>query len=194
MVYGYCRVSSRLQAKDGNSLEAQEMTLVENGAEVIFKDVYTGTKMNRPELDKLMAELKSGDKLIVTKLDRIARSAQQGMEIVKRLQNCGIAVHVLNMGLIDDTPTGRLIAQIMFAFAEFERDMIIERTQEGKEIARSRSGYREGRPPKYTQEQLDFAVSLLDQYSYRQVEAKTGVNSRKLMREVRRRKDQELIV
>ena len=136
MVYGYCRVSTQGQAKDGNSLEAQEKLLQENGAKEIYSDAFTGTKAHRPELDKLLDKLQPGDKIIITKLDRIARSASQGIELVQTLLDRGITVHVLNMGLLDNTPTGKLIRNIMLAFAEFERDMIIERTQEGKAIAK----------------------------------------------------------
>lgn len=78
MIYGYARVSTKGQAKDGNSLENQVKTLTEHGAIQIFKDSFTGTKKHRPELDKLLAVVKAGDTIIVTKLDRIARSAIQG--------------------------------------------------------------------------------------------------------------------
>ena len=71
MIYGYCRVSTQMQAKDGNSLEAQKQLLIENGAEEIYSDAFTGTKAHRPELVKLLAVLQSGDKLVITKLDRI---------------------------------------------------------------------------------------------------------------------------
>ena len=83
--------------------------------------------------------------MVVTKLDRIARSAMQGIELVQKLLDRGITVHVLNMGLLDNTPTGKLIRNIMLAFAEFERDMIVERTQEGKAIAKLNPEFREGR-------------------------------------------------
>jgi len=147
MIYGYARVSTKGQALDGNSLEAQEAKLREHGAEVVYKDSYTGTKLHRPELDKLMQLLQEGDVLMVTKLDRIARSTIHGAQLVDSLLERGIKVHILNMGVMDNTPTGRLIRNIFFAFAEFERDMIVERTMEGKAIARQREGYREGRPP-----------------------------------------------
>lgn len=84
--------------------------------------------------------------MIITKLVRIARSAPQGIELIQTLLDKGITIHVLNMGLLDNTPTGKLIRNIMLAFAEFERDMIIERTQEGKVIAKKQPGFREGRP------------------------------------------------
>lgn len=145
MIYGYARVSTKGQAKDGNSLESQYQTLVGAGAEKIFSDAFTGTKKHRPELDNLLQTIQSGDTLIVTKLDRIARSMTQGTELVSSLLEKGITVNVLNLGLMDNSPTGKLIRGIFFAFAEFERDMIVERTSEGKEIARERGVFVEGR-------------------------------------------------
>lgn len=182
MVYGYCRVSTQMQAKDGNSLEVQEQLLKENGAEKIYSDAFTGTKAHRPELDKLLAVLQTGDKLVVTKLDRIARSASQGIELVQTLLDKGITVHVLNMGLLDNTPTGKLIRNIMLAFAEFERDMIIERTQEGKAIARKQPDFREGRPRLYNRKQIQHALDLLKDHSYRQVTELTGISKSTLIR------------
>lgn len=146
MVYGYARVSTKGQAKDGNSLGAQRDALVAAGAQKIFADSYTGKKIDRPEFDKLKAALHKGDKLIVTKLDRFARSAAQGSQLIEELIKQGITVQVLNIGIMDDTPTGRLIRNIMLSFAEFERDMIMERTQEGKAIAREKGVRVDGRP------------------------------------------------
>lgn len=182
MVYGYCRVSTQMQAKDGNSLEVQEQLLKENGAEKIYSDAFTGTKAHRPELDKLLAVLQTGDKLVVTKLDRIARSASQGIELIQSLLDKGITVHVLNMGLLDNTPTGKLIRNIMLAFAEFERDMIIERTQEGKAIAKRQPDFREGRPKLYNKKQIQHALELLQDHSYRQVTELTGISKSTLIR------------
>lgn len=147
MIYGYARVSSAGQAIDGNSLEAQSELLKANGAQKIFSDVYTGTKLHRPELDKLMDEIHPGDTLIVTKLDRIARSVKGGIEIIDSLLAKDVSVNILNMGVMNNTPTGKLIRTVMLAFAEFERDMIVERTREGKKIASQRPDYKEGRKP-----------------------------------------------
>lgn len=182
MLYGYARVSTRGQAKDGNSLEAQENALRSAGAIKIYADAFTGTKTNRPELDKLMTVMQSGDTMVVTKLDRIARSATQGIELVQKLLDRGIVVHVLNMGLMDNTPTGKLIRNIMLAFAEFERDMIVERTQEGKTIAKQNPDFKEGRPKKFSKAQVSHAVELLDEYSYKQVEQMTGISKSTLIR------------
>ena len=146
MIYGYARVSTKGQAKDGNSLEGQSILLRESGVEKIFYDSFTGRKMERPEFNKLLSVLHEGDKLIVTKLDRFARSAVQGSQMIEDLIAKGVTVHVLNIGLMDNTPTGKLIRNIMLSFAEFERDMIVERTQEGKAIAREKGIRVDGRP------------------------------------------------
>lgn len=148
MIYGYARVSTKTQARDGNSLEGQSVALKSAGAEQIFSDSFTGKKIDRPEFDKLKSLLSCGDTLVVTKLDRLARSAVQGSQLIEALIEKGVTVHVLNMGIMDNTPTGKLIRNIMLGFAEFERDMIVERTQEGKAIAREKGIRVDGRPKK----------------------------------------------
>ncbi len=182
MVYGYARVSTKGQAKDGNSIEAQIETLLSAGAKEIYKEAFTGTTTNRPELEKLLKKLQKGDTLIVTKLDRIARSASEGSQLIQGLIEKGISVNVLNMGKMDDTPTGKLVCHIMFAFAEFERDMIVERTQEGRLIARKNSNFKEGRPKKYSNKQIEHALSLLETHSYSQVTEMTGISKATLAR------------
>lgn len=182
MIYGYCRVSTRGQAKDGNSLEAQETALKAAGAKKVFCDTFTGTKSHRPQLDELLSMIKEGDKLIVTKLDRIARSATQGIELIQSLLDRGVTVHILNMGILDNTPTGKLIRTILLAFAEFERDMIVERTQEGKAIAKLNPDFSEGRPKKYSRQQVQHALELLENHSYKQVEQMTGISKSTLIR------------
>lgn len=189
MVYGYARVSTKGQSRDGNSLEAQELELKKAGAQIIYKDSYTGTKTDRPELNKLMNVLKAGDKIIVTKLDRIARSVSHGMELIDLLLNKEVSVHVLNMGLMDNTSVGKLIRSVMFAFAEFEKDMILERCQTGREIARQNPDYKEGRPKKFLPTQIKHAMCLLDSgNTYREVEAMTGISKSTLIRAKNARK------
>lgn len=187
MIYGYSRVSTKGQAKDGNSLEAQEQLLRENGAVEIYKDSFTGTKMDRPNFDILLGKLQQGDTLIVSKLDRIARSMTQGSELVTALINKGVKVHILNIGVMDNTPSSKLIRNIFFSFAEFERDMIIERTQEGKAVAKTKEGFKEGRPPKYTETQINYALDLLKSHSYTEVEKMTQISKATLVREARKR-------
>ena len=155
MIYGYARVSTFGQAREGNSLEGQIEQLRREGCEKIFADSFTGTEMGRPEFNKLMSALKSGDRLVVAKLDRFARTAGDGIIMIRELLNRGVAVHILNMGLIDNTPTGKLMVTVMLGFAEFERDMIIERTTTGKAIAKANNpDYRDGRKEKEIDEKV----------------------------------------
>ena len=174
MIYGYARVSTQMQAKDGNSLEAQSMELKKAGAVQVFSDTFTGTKMDRPELDRLLAQMQEGDTIVVTKLDRIARNLKQGLDLIDGLTERGINVNVLNMGMIDSTPTGKLIRNIMLSFAEWERDMIVQRTQN--------PGYHEGRPKKYSKAQTEHALELLKDHSYSQVVDMTGISKSTLVR------------
>ncbi len=187
MIYGYARVSTKGQAKDGNSLEAQEKALRESGANEIYVDAFTGTKTDRPEFDKLMNKIQKGDTLIVTKLDRFARSMSQGSELVSDLIERGIKVYILNIGVMDNTPSSKLIRNVFFAFAEFERDMIVERTMEGKAIAKQNPDFREGRPKKYSRKQIEHALELLDNNSYKQVEDLTGISKSTLIRAKKKR-------
>lgn len=145
MIYGYARVSTKGQDKYGNGLEVQEKQLRENGAEIIYYESFTGTKKSRPELNKLMAVLKDGDTVVVSKLDRIARSTRDGLDIIDELLHKGVSINILNMGKFDNSPTGKLMRTIFLAFAEFERDMIVQRTSEGKEVCRTQPDWREGR-------------------------------------------------
>lgn len=177
MKYGYARVSTLSQ-----DLEAQLQTLKKEGCEKIYSEKFTGTKADRPQFTSLLECLETGDTLVVTKLDRFARSTSDAIEIVKKLFKKGVKVHVLNIGLVEDTPTGNLIFTVMSAFAQFERDMIVERTQEGKAIAKQREDYREGRPKKYTKKQIDLALILLKTHSYKQVEEMTGISKSTLIR------------
>ena len=98
MIYGYARVSTKNQAKNGNGLEAQCQALNAAGADVMFSDAFTGTKKDRPEFNKLCDMIRPGDTLMVTKLDRIARSVIDGAELVNELLKKNINVHILNMG------------------------------------------------------------------------------------------------
>ncbi|NPC94031.1 recombinase family protein [Bacillus sp. WMMC1349] len=184
-VYGYARVSTA-----GQDLEAQVTALEAEGCDELLSEHFTGTITDRPVFTGLLAKLKEGDTLVVTKLDRIARSATQGSELVRELIDQGVRVHILNMGVMDNRPASKLIRNIFFAFAEFERDMIVERTQEGKVIAKQRDDFREGRPRKFSKRQIDHALDLLATYSYTEVERMTGISKATLVRRNRERKAQ----
>jgi len=177
MKYGYARVSTANQ-----DLELQIQLLEKEDCDKIYSEKYTGTKADRPKFLELLSILKEGDTLVVTKLDRFARSTSDAIETIKRLFQKGVKVHVLNMGLVENTPTGKLIFNVLSAFAEFERDMIVERTQEGKAIAKQNPDFKEGRPKKFTKKQIEHALQLLESNSYKQVEEITGISKSTLIR------------
>ena len=183
MIYGYARVSTTTQGRDGNSLEEQVAALQKYGCQKIIEEAFSGKTMERPKFQKLLKILKEGDTLVVCKLDRFARTAIEGVQTVRELFDRGIRVHILNMGLIENTLTGNLILTVMLAFAEYERGMIVERTQTGKAVAKQDPNFKDGRPPKFTQAQLQLGLMLLDQgKTHKQVTAMTGISKSTLIR------------
>lgn len=191
MIYGYCRVSTRKQLTDGNSLQAQaeEIKVRYENAEVI-EEQYTGTSTDRPIFTELVQKLNAGDTLVVTKLDRLARNTVEGIQVVENLFAKGVAVHVLNVGLLENTTMGKFFLTTLLAVAEMERNTIIERTQAGKEVAKTKAGFKDGRPRKYTQTQLDIALDLIEnkKKSYTQVEQEMKISKSTLVRAMRMRK------
>ncbi|AWE07885.1 resolvase [Lysinibacillus sp. 2017] len=185
--YGYARVSTIAQ-----DLEAQIQALEAEGCSVIYREKFTGTKTDRPIFNEVMTQLLEGDTLVVTKLDRLARNTKEGIEVIEVLFDRGVKVHVLNVGLLENTTMGRFFLTTLLAVAEMERNLIIERTQEGKAIAKQRDDFREGRPKKYDKKRLDTAMQLLDDNSYKAVEAMTGISVATLAREKRKRKDKAI--
>ena len=169
MIYGYARVSSIGQAKDGNSLEAQHEALTERGCSEIYSEAYTGTTTYRPELAKILSKIQNGDTLIVTKLDRFSRSAAEGVALIKQLHEKGIIIEILNMGRADNTPMGKLMVTMLLAFAEFEHDQIIERLATGKAVAKAHGKRTDGRRAievpdfeMYLQKQKNGELSVVD--------------------------------
>lgn len=181
MKCGYCRVSTRGQL-DGNSIEDQTAKIKDlyPDAEIIIES-SSGAK-ERAIFTELLNKLVQDDILVVTKLDRFCRTTKEGLQYIDSLINKGVKIHILNMGLIENTPMGRLIITNLLAFAEFERAMIIERTQSGKEIAKQKNDFREGRPKVYSPKQLDHAMQLLEGHSYKQVAEITGISKSTLIR------------
>ena len=139
--------------------------------------------MDRPKFLRLLVELQEGDTLVVCKLDRFARTAIEGVQVVRELFERGVRVHILNMGLVENTLTGNLILTVMLAFAEYERGTIVERTQTGKAVARLDPSFKDGRPKKFTPEQIQLALSLLEEgKTYRQITTMTGISKSTLIR------------
>jgi DNA invertase Pin-like site-specific DNA recombinase len=141
MILGYARVSTRDQ-----SLDSQKDALSSAGAERVFADTITGTTRSRPELDRMMKELREGDVVVVTKYDRLARSLRDLLEIVDFIQTRGAGFRSLAEDIDTTSPAGRLVFHVFASIAQFERERIVERTKEGLEAARKR-GRIGGRPP-----------------------------------------------
>ena len=141
MIIGYARVSTEDQNLDGQ-LDALKAA----GAEKVFADKITGTARCRPELDRLLDQLRKGDVITVTKYDRLARSLRDLLDIVDTIQAHGAGFRSLAEDIDTTTPAGRLVFHVFASIAQFERERISERTKEGLEAARKR-GRVGGRPP-----------------------------------------------
>lgn len=195
MEYGYVRVSSKSQAEN-NSLAEQEQAILEKypSAE-IHREVFTAAKdfNNRQVFNDLIDRLTDGDCLIVSKMDRFCRNVREGLNIIDSLLVKGVTVHILNLGVIDNSPIGRLLYTVLLAFAEFERNMIVERTRAGRELARQKDGYIEGRPKKFSRTQIELAMQLLENHSYKQVADMTGISKSTLQREKKKTVDRKNI-
>lgn len=189
MKYGYARVSSIIQLK-GNSLEEQTKELLNAGVEEknIILEQCSGKSAERPKFKALLSTLSAGDEVVCCKLDRFARNAEDGLRIVRELSEKDITVNILNIGRIDTSAAGKLLLTVMLAFAEFERTMILERTAAGKAIAKTKAGYREGRPP-VNPLVINHALELLETHSYNEVCAMTNVSKSTLQRYAKRNEE-----
>ena len=167
--YGYARVST-----NGQNLDEQIEQLEAQGIEPsnIYSEKFTGTKTDRPEFNKVLRQLSKGDELVVTKLDRLARNSREALEIIEPLLDKGIEINVLNVGKLDNSTVGKLTYQILLAVAEMERNMIVERTQAGKEYAKKHNkNYKEGRPKRtITRYYENIYKYLKDGHSYTETE------------------------
>ena len=140
MKFGYARISTRDQ-----SFDLQADALTKAGCEKLYRDVASGARTDRPALDALLNDLRAGDVLVVWKLDRLGRSLKHLVELVAQLMECEIGLQSLNDPVDTTTAQGRLVFNIFASLAEFERELIRERTQAGLSSARAR-GHNGGRP------------------------------------------------
>ena len=140
-IVGYARVSSV-----GQKLDTQLEQLQVAGVEKIFQEKASGVDAQRQELTNMMDYVRDGDTVVCCKLDRIARSTQNLLEIVARLETKGVSFRVLNINLDTSTPTGKLMLTMLAGIATFEREMMLERQREGIAKAKSNGAYK-GRKP-----------------------------------------------
>lgn len=181
LIYGYCRATTAKQIESGY-LEEQENLITDRyyGCNILKE---TSLDMNtKPEFDKLLKSLKADDTIVVTRLDRFATSIGDTFDIIRDLRSRGINIHILNIGLFDSSVLGKILYDTILAINEFEKALLVERIQSGKNKAKKTSGFREGRPKKYTDEQINQAVEMLNSYSYKKVEEMTGISKSTLIR------------
>ncbi|MFV1527555.1 recombinase family protein [Phaeobacter sp. JH20_10] len=157
MIIGYARVST-----DDQSLDSQTDALSAAGAERVFADKISGSKRARPELDRLLEQLRDGDVVTVTKYDRLARSLKDLLEIVEAIRERGAGFRSLAEDIDTTTPAGRLVFHVFASIAQFERERISERTREGLASARKR-GRIGGRPPALSPAQKDEVRRMRDE-------------------------------
>ena len=155
--FGYARVST----VDQNPA-SQEDALRHSGADEIFVDFFTGTKSSRPGLDQVLVQLRSGDSLMITRLDRLGRSTKDLLELVTKLDHLGANLIVLEQQINTATPEGRLFFTMIAAFAQFEREIMRARTMDGLAAARAR-GRSGGRKPSLSESQAQLVQRLVSE-------------------------------
>ena len=180
---GYARVSTLDQ-----NLERQLDLLRQYGVDHIFQEKMSGTKRDRPELNKMLSHVTAGDTIVVESLSRLGRSTKDLIELVELLGQKQVQLVSLKESIDTSTPTGKLLFTLMSAMAQFERDVIAERTQEGLKAARARG--RKGGRPRCDGRKLQQAMKLYDagQHSVKEIEELTGIKKATLYRALQDRR------
>lgn len=190
MNLGYARVSTLDQ-----NLDRQIDQLLEQGCERIFKEKITGTKRERPELEKLLDQLRSGDTIIVSELSRLSRSVKDLFQIVDIIKNKNANLKSLKEPWADTTtPQGNLMFTIFAGISQFERDLISMRTKEGLKSARARG--RNGGRPTLPKNDVELALKMYDskEYSVKEIKRATGVSKTSIYRYIKIRNNDPAII
>lgn len=180
MIYGYARVSTADQ-----NLDRQTDALKNYKVDKIFCEKISGTKKNRPELDKLLSEISSGDTIVIESLSRLGRSVKNLAELMEFFNENNIRLVSLKETIDTTSSTGRLLFTIISSLSQFERDVLAERTSEGLKAARARGRF--GGRPKTANEKLNKAIALYKtkEYTITEITELTGVSKSTLYRSVK---------
>lgn len=178
-IFGYARVST-----DAQNLNRQLDALKEFGVDTIYNEKMTGTKKDRPELNKLLERITEGDTVVIESLSRLGRSTKDLIELTELFNSKRVRLVSLKESIDTESSTGKLLFTLMSALAQFERDTIADRTREGLRSARSRG--RTGGRPKANADNIKKAVKLYktQQYSIKEIEELTGVKKSTLYRNI----------
>lgn len=184
MIIGYARVSTVDQ-----SLDLQLDALKEFGCEEIFQEKLSGAKDDRPELLQAIKMSRSGDKFVVYKLDRLARSTKRLIEIAELLREKGVEFVSIQDNIDTGTAAGKAMFGMLSVLAEFERDIIRERTMAGLKAARARG--RKGGRPKVNQQKLNQALALYHskRMTVKEIQEATGISSATIYRGIKNEED-----
>ena len=183
-VVGYARVSTQEQ-----NLERQIDALQQYGIDKLYTEKMSGVKKRRPELDAMMERLEVGDTVVIESLSRLGRSTKDLLSLVDIMEEKGVKLISLKENIDTGSSTGRLLLTVLSALAQFERDVIVERTNEGLAAARARG--RKGGRPKVPDAKVQQAIKLYNtkEYSLREIENLTGVKPTTLYRRLNEEKD-----
>ena len=175
--FGYARVSTEAQ-----NLDRQLDALEKYGVDKIYNEKMTGTKRDRPELEKMLERMTEGDTVVIESLSRLGRSTKDLIELVDLFEKRGVHLVSLKEQIDTTTSTGKLLFTLMSAIAQFERDVIADRTREGLKAARARGHF--GGRPRFDDEKVRQAIKLYNtkEYSLKEIEELTGVKKGTLYR------------
>lgn len=181
-IFGYARVSTEQQ-----NLDRQLDALKKYGCDMIFNEKMTGTKKERPELSKMIDRMTEGDTVVIESLSRLGRSTKDLIELTELFQSKGVHLVSLKESIDTSTSTGKLLFTLMSAIAQFERDVIADRTREGLRSARARG--RMGGRPKANPDAVKKAIKLYNtqQYSITEIEDLTGIKKSTLYRNLHKK-------
>jgi DNA invertase Pin-like site-specific DNA recombinase len=182
MIYGYARVSTKEQ-----NLATQIEQLRSYKCDRIIEEKFTGVTLKRPLLESLLSELEAGDKLIISRVDRLGRNTRELLDLVADLQERDVSLYIIELGIEATHRNGKLFLTILSALAENERELLAEKRQAGIKLAKE-NGVKLGRRGK-PKGQVNQAIDLWQgrHYTIKEIEARTGVSKSILYREISKR-------